>query len=385
MSSRANLADLTLETPQRAHAPDLARGMGLGFIALANVMIYLHARPYGLRQHIIDDGAADRAVTALLVTLVDGRAYPLFAALFGYGLVRIADQARRDGRSERAVTRILRRRSLLLIAFGATHAMVGFSGDILGWYGLIAFIVASRSQMSDRLLIRLATGWLLAASALQGLIYANPHVSEQRTFLWSFAIPRPLEAMGWRIVEWLMTPFGLLSVAAGVLLGMWAGRRDVLGRPGAHVDLLRLVAVNGIAIGIAGGIGMALAVVRVWQPPGLMLPLLSWIHILTGTLGGLGYLAAIALLSIHWRRGHVVSALRATGARSLSAYLAQTVVFATLLPAHALGLGASLGSAKASVLALATWLATVAAAVVLDLRGKDGPAEALMKRLRRNA
>ena len=37
----------------RALAPDLARGSMLALIAVANVMIYLHARPYGLRQHIV--------------------------------------------------------------------------------------------------------------------------------------------------------------------------------------------------------------------------------------------------------------------------------------------------------------------------------------------
>ena len=54
-------------------------------VAVANVMVYLHGRPYGLRQHVIESGAADLAVTFVVITLVDCRAYPLFVALFGYG------------------------------------------------------------------------------------------------------------------------------------------------------------------------------------------------------------------------------------------------------------------------------------------------------------
>ena len=64
--------------------------------------------------------------------------------------------------------------------------------------------------------------------------------------------------------------------------------------------------------------------------------------------GGLGYAALIALLAVHRQRrgtasGPVVRALSATGERSLSAYLAQSAVFAVLLPAAALGWGADIG------------------------------------------
>jgi hypothetical protein len=52
-----------------------------------------------------------------------------------------------------------------------------------------------------------------------------------------------------------------------------------------------------------------------------------------------------------------VTALRATGERSLSCYLFQTVVFVALLPAWTLGLGAALGPAQAVALAGAAWLA----------------------------
>lgn len=365
----------------RAPAPDLARGVALAFIALANVMIYLHARPYGLRQHIIEDSPADIGVTALLVTFVDGRAYPLFAALFGYGLVRIADRARADGSPERAVTSLLRRRSLWLIVFGFAHAILAFSGDILGWYGLVGVLLASRIRMSDRALLWAAALWGLVGSAIQGLVYSDPTVTDQRGFLWSFAIEDPAHALGWRALEWLMTPFGLLSVVSAVLVGMWAGRRRMLERPQDHLPLLRVVAIGGIGAGVLGGAGMALATVRVWEPPYIGVLALSWLHILTGVLAGLGYLAAITLIAGRGTGGRVQFSLRATGQRSLSAYLAQTVVFATLLSAHTLGFGATLSTTAAAGLALATWAATVIGATLLARARHRGPAEALMQHL----
>lgn len=41
-----------LSLQRRAPVPDIARGAMLALIALANVMICLHDRPYGVRQHI---------------------------------------------------------------------------------------------------------------------------------------------------------------------------------------------------------------------------------------------------------------------------------------------------------------------------------------------
>ena len=150
----------------RALAPDLARGAMLALIAVANVMIYLHARPYGLRQHIVEDGVVDRGVTVLLVTLVDARAYPLFAALFGYGLVRIADRHRQRGFDVHADRRLVRRRSGWLVVMGFAHALLGFSGDILGWYGLLGLLLAGLLGAQDRVLLGLAAGSLVVASAV---------------------------------------------------------------------------------------------------------------------------------------------------------------------------------------------------------------------------
>ncbi|WP_324652042.1 DUF418 domain-containing protein [Georgenia sp. H159] len=378
------------EQPARARllAPDLARGLMLALIAVANVMIYLHDRPYGLRQHIVEDGLLDRAVTAVVVAVVDGRAYPLFAALFGYGLVRLAQRQRGAGTDDDGVRSALRRRSRWLLLFGLVHALAGFSGDVLGWYGLLGLVLAGRLHLRDRTLLVLAAGWLVLAAAVQGLVHADPAVTTQRTYLWSFAIADPLEAAAWRLLEWVMTPVGLLAVASPMLVGVWAARRGVLEDPARHRTLLRRTAVLGIGAGLVGGVGMALATVQAWTVAGLLLVALSWLHVTTGVLCGLGYAAAIALLAarLEHRGGgrRVVAALRAAGARSLSCYLAQTAVFAALLPAWSLGWGARLGTAGAAGLALATWTVTVLLATVLDRRGRRGPAEALLRRLSRS-
>ena len=367
----------------RSLAPDLARGAMLLPIAVANVMIYLHGRPYGLRQHVVGEDPADRLVTFLTVATVDGRAYPLFAALYGYGLARIFDRTQHRTTPD-AARRLLRRRSLILILFGLLHAVAGFSGDVLGWYGLLGIVLAGFLTASDRTLLRAAVAVLLVTSVLQGIVYSEPGIKPERGYLWSFAIADPVAALGWRLVEWPMTAAGLLAVVPAVLAGIWIARHGVLDAPAAHAVLLRRVAIAGILAGLAGGVGPGLIAVQAWSPSYPVTLGLACLHALTGVLCGLGYLAALALAA--GRLGartlpFPVLALRATGRRSLSCYLAQSVVFIALLPAWSLGWGARLGSAQALLLAAATWGATVLFAAWLERRGRPGPAELLVRRL----
>src|SRR5688572_31277517 len=94
-----------LPLTQRVLAPDLGRGLLLLAIALANSALYRFGPVYGLRLHPAGGTGLDHAVDALLVTFVDGRAYPLFAALFAYGTVQLTRRHPGDGR------RLVRRRA----------------------------------------------------------------------------------------------------------------------------------------------------------------------------------------------------------------------------------------------------------------------------------
>ncbi|MBS4104794.1 DUF418 domain-containing protein, partial [Tsukamurella paurometabola] len=75
------------------------------------------------------------------------------------------------------------------------------------------------------------------------------------------------------------------------------------------------------------------------------------------------------------------SAVQALGKRSMSGYLAQSLVFSPLLAAWGLGLGQYLSDWSATLLAIVVWAATVALAVHLDLAGRRGPAERLLRHL----
>src|SRR5688572_10161687 len=87
---RPDVSSLRAEPPVaprvRALAPDLARGTMLAVIALAHSQVL--ARPF-LGPVPTPGPALDTAVQTLLTLFVDSRGYPMFAALFGYGLVQL--------------------------------------------------------------------------------------------------------------------------------------------------------------------------------------------------------------------------------------------------------------------------------------------------------
>ena len=364
----------------RVLAPDLGRGLMLALIAVANVMIYLVGRPYGFRQHIIEEGLLDHVASAVVVTLVDGRIYPLFAFFFGYGLVQM-----QRGRGSAAGRRILRRRSVLLIALGAVHGVLLFPGDILGWYGVVGLTLVPLLARPDRALLRIAGLWLLPAAAVTGLVQGTTTgPTRQRSFFWSFEVDDHALAMAWRAVEWVSTPFALLPVVTAALVGVVAARHRVLEDPAPHLRLLRRTATTGVSLAVAGGLPSGLVVGGWIAAPGVTTStILATVHAIAGVAGGLGMAAAVGLLARRRsiRTSRTVAAVAATGRRSLSAYLAQSLVFVPLLTLPLGGLGARLGSFSAAGLALAVWVLTVLGSAALERAGRQGPAEWLMRRL----
>src|SRR5687768_18595832 len=108
------------------------------FIALANSHYFLRGSSV-LGGYPQDGSAVDSAVTWLIAAFVDGRAFPMFGLLFGYGVAQIV-RRQDETAGPKAVRRLLRRRSLALVAVGFLHAVLLYAGDILTAYGGLLFV-----------------------------------------------------------------------------------------------------------------------------------------------------------------------------------------------------------------------------------------------------
>ena len=114
---------------ERALAPDLIRGAMLLLIGLANSANFAFAGQPGVESA---PHGLERILNFLKLTFVDARAYPVFAVMFGYGLVQLARRQRSAGATTGAVRRVLLKRNAWLIAFGLVHATLLYFGDFLG-------------------------------------------------------------------------------------------------------------------------------------------------------------------------------------------------------------------------------------------------------------
>lgn len=254
---------------EQALAPDLIRGGMLLLIGLANAANFAFAYQPGLNG---SPHGLERILNFLKITLVDARAYPVFAVMFGYGLVQLARRQRNSGTTASGVRKILLKRNSWLIAFGLVHATLLYFGDFLGAYGIVGIIctlvLLNRGDRFHKIVLWIwgaQVVYVLVAAARSVLAIVNStgpaHVMTNK--------PNPSLAAtnyGTSIVDRLHeypthTAF-VLGFTVIVWLGIWAARKQVLENPLAHKALLTRVAIVGMSITVLGGLPQALVAMR---------------------------------------------------------------------------------------------------------------------------
>ena len=393
----------------RYPSPDVARGFMLLFIALANIPFWT-----GVARVSDPNDAADTAWLWVRTLLVDARSYPLFAMLFGFGLAtmvnrRIASGTRsyleslpgvEAGREpteqeeawarEQATVgarRLVRRRGAWMILFGAVHAVL-FSGDIIAAYGLVAVIFAGwlarkHWKRTAVLCAVVVVACVVITFVIESFMTSQGAASatdmhagagESATTLWSY--------VSHGVTSWAVnlstTPISL--VVPAMFLGARLADTDFIAHPERYRRLLTAVGLGGLGIGAAGGIGYG-----IWATGGTLASWSAPLHEVTGLAGACGWLALLALYAGGPRPDGRLTGLRKlasnVGRRSMTAYLSQTFLFATIflaLPALT-GMELHLGEAWAAGIAVAVWLATVGLCAVLERGGHAGPFETLLR------
>lgn len=393
---------------ERAGGPDLARGIALLGIALANTVGWLYGSPWTVLLKQQDATIADRLVDVLVALSVDNRGFPLFALLFGYGIGILHRRSREAGeRPGRFVMRMLRRH-VVLFAIGLAHAILLFDGDIVVAYAMVGTACVLLMTRS-RLLLPLIAVAALPALGVWGWVDGTIGLLGEDGYAAASApdylsgLRLRTDAAGLGVATALVADIGLLTPIA---IGAIGARLRVLEEVAANRDLLHPIARWGLGIGLLGA--LPLTTVLVLDPAHqvldseITLGILGVVHQYSGLLGALGAAAALALLADRVRGSTVgtgrvdggiprtlgarllstaVRGIEALGAVSLSAYVAQSVVFLALFPPYTLDLGARIGTAGAAAMMVGAWLAMVPLALALRRRGRRGPLEAVLRRL----
>lgn len=391
-AARVGLTDAGPDAPrptalaERTLAPDLARGIMLLLIALANSHYFLVA-PALLGGYPEGGGPLDAALTWVLATFVDGRAFPFFGLMFGYGVAQLV--RRHEALGPGQVRAMLRRRALTLGVVGLLHGLLLYVGDILAAYGVLLFLGAWTVRWRDRWLLVVATAVLLL-TALPGPDSSS--VSRDAPGLAMLPTDPLVMLLERAQVTWWIALLGPVGVVCPFLVGVWAGRRRVLDTPQQHRALLVGTAVLGTTAALLGAQPVSLVLAGVVPlPPPATLEVIGPLHDATGVLGGFGYAALLALAAARLttpppagpvtRSQAILRAVVATGQRSMTCYLAQSVVWSLVFTPFLLDLAGTLTVAGTALLAMATWALTVVLADRMRATGRRGPFETLVRRV----
>ncbi|MGP9537058.1 DUF418 domain-containing protein [Brachybacterium sp. AOP43-C2-M15] len=369
----------------RLLAPDMSRGAMLLLIAAAYATVYAGS---GFGTDVSQLPLVDRATTFASALLLDNRAFPLFAILFGYWVARGAQRRRDGGAAPRQVHRRLLRRAGALLLLGALHAILVFPGEILSSYGIALLLVGWLLLLSTRV-IAVALGVLLAGSTVLITLFAvaTSYMTAQDPQAYG-AVPGYLSSADWfeRIALYPVTlvylvlayPL-LLLVVTGFLTGRLALFEDI----DRHRRTLRILAVVGIAVSVGTAIPAALVSVGAIDPGWATRGVLNSLQILTGVAGGLGYASLFTLAGARLEEhpGPISTALAAMGSRSLTFYILHSVLVAVILHPQLIGVGTHVGPFGAVMVALGVWVVGLFVASLLERKGLPGPLDALMRRL----
>ncbi|MEU3213969.1 DUF418 domain-containing protein [Nocardiopsis alba] len=364
---------------RRSLAPDLARGLMLLVIATVHAHMFRQLATGG--ETFTLAGTLDTAVTAFMTLFAEARGYPMFAALFGYGLALIYLRRTAEGRPRPWVRSLVRRRGGWMILIGFLHTALLFYGDVIATYGLIALLLAGLLHRSDHRLLAHGFAWASVGTLLYAIAEGLLAASGAQT---SAVEVDPLTDLFLRLSAWPVLT--LLMVGISVLpftVGVWAARRRLLEEPELHLRFLRRVAGGGIALAVIGAIPHMFVMIRVWNPELPFLIGAKWLHVVSGYAGGFGYAALIALVAVAIgdRRGPIVGALVATGRRSMTCYLLQSVAWVALFLPYTMNLAERLNDAQAVLVGAGVWAATVVIAAVMERFGLRGPAETFLRRM----
>ncbi|OFR57965.1 hypothetical protein HMPREF2883_01035 [Actinomyces sp. HMSC075C01] len=400
----------------RYPAPDVARGFMLLLIALANVGFWV-AGPKGRALSTVD-----RTWAFMRALFIDQRAYPLFALLFGFGLatmvnrrmasgidvycrqltggLRAPSAAELDQAREQATIdarRLVRRRGLWMVLFGLLHGAF-FPSEIIGTYGIVAVVFAGwfahkhhKRQLAVCALVILSQIVPVVLAMLFGpggeAAAAGAGPAAPAAAAATGAGESVASALPWFVTnvnDWFFTALGAAfttMILPAAFLGARLADTDLISHPERHRGLLTVAGIGGLALGALGALHELLAPLasaQAWAADSALIMVL-------GLAGGCGWLAVLTLYAGGPTADNRLTGLKwllsNVGRRSMTAYLSQTVMFASIfvIAPRLTGRPLELGLAASAAVAVMVWLTTVVLCAVLERLGMPGPFEVLLR------
>ncbi|HYO84053.1 MAG TPA: DUF418 domain-containing protein [Bryobacteraceae bacterium] len=379
---------------ERIQVLDILRAFALFGILVMNMPGFYGTWWTTTRAEDIWTSWYDRTALFIMSSFFDGKFNSLFSFLFG---IEFSIQLARLKQRSSSPIAVYLRRLVVLFAFGAAHAILLWSGDVLHVYAVLGLFLMAMRNAPDKLLLILVLGVLLTTTAMSTvdvLSHTSSDVSEARKTISrmeqllnsAYGEGSYAEVVAARTEELRETyssgdGFGFyLDVFVTMLLGFVVGRRGYLSNLEGSLPLIRRLQRWTMAVGLFSallfGVGrlftvpfeptmwdVVVSTAYAWQRPTLML----------------FYASTIVLLARTGKWGRRLARIAPAGRIPLTNYLAQSVVCTTVFYGYGLGFYGQCGPALGMLLALLLYSGQIALSAWYLRRFQYGPAEWLWR------
>ncbi|HET8625542.1 MAG TPA: DUF418 domain-containing protein [Gemmatimonadales bacterium] len=390
-----------LRAGERIALIDAVRGFALDGVLLGNLIwITQEGAVVPAQVAALPTAVIDRIVKYGVEFFIDWKFYTLFSFLFGLGF---SVQLIRGERRGVAVLPVYERRLGILFGFGLVHAYLVWYGDILHHYALLGFLLILFRERSDRWLLGMGIGLgvVLPAVVRIGKTLLDPAIptagpapaelqvlgTRFRAFTSGSVVDSLRENAKYALGYWTtgVALHFLPAILGKFLLGFYAGRRQLLEKPEAHLALFRRLLAWGLVIGVLGNalwvattsltLSGRLASSSVWV-------LAAQLPIYLGVIAmAAAYVSGIVLLwqLPSWRSR--LARLAPLGQMALTNYLAHSLIYLALFYGFGLTLLGRVGTAFCLVLSVGIFAAQILFSAWWLQRFRFGPAEWLWRSL----
>lgn len=373
-------------TLERIQSLDVLRGFSLLGILLVN-MIGFHSpinyyNPYEWWKY------DDLNVYMWIDVLVQASFYPIFAMMFGYGMVIMQERSKLKGNS---FSKIMVRRLAVLLLFGIIHAFLIWHGDILITYAIIGLLLLPLLRLSGPLLISIGAGVYFLPQLMMGTllvllsfldtstladftdiinlqqsveVYANGtflEITKQRFHDWSYGN----SAGSFIVIIFMILP--LMMIGAGAAKLKWLEKANNQRKKWLTIFVVFLI------------LGLAVKMLPILFKPSISIQYIQ--DMIGGPLLAICYIALIVLVMSNSLMAKILKPLASAGRMSITLYLTQSLIGTLIFYQYGLGLYDQISMRTGTWLALAIYVIQVITAELWLSKFKYGPVEKLWRTL----
>lgn len=372
---------------ERIDSLDIIRGFSLLGILLVNMFAFYLPMPHIDLQNWFND-AVDIIWHQTLDIYVQSSFYPLFSILFGYGMALQFIRAQNTGTP---FYTFARRRLLILFVLGMLHAIFIWWGDILAMYAFCGLFLLLFLRFNPKMILTfglviygLMQVLFIAAYSMAGIAHEVVEAMSVDIVLvesaitaygiggWTDAFSQRLNDLSIQMgpAMWISALFTILPY---MLIGAAIAKWQLIERAKSLKMLWLILAVIGISVGL-----FIKSAPFIYERTYLLEYLKVYIG---GPILSLGYLAFIVSICLIPYMTKILHPIKLAGRMSLTIYIMQSIICTIIFYDFGFGLYGRINVQLGVLIAIAIFIVQLIFALIWFMKFKQGPLEAVVKRL----